>query len=120
MDEQKIRELGQKIEDLEYHIQVLKDMMIYEDGKSFNTIIIENRLSNDQVNKILDLMDDAANSIDNKTPIDHAEFERTIYEIVPERRNDYHLAEAIVENLRHRDRYATVYKYMKTHGMNLT
>ena len=47
------------------------------------------------------------------------DFEASIYEIVPERWGDYHLAQDIVASLNKEERYTDVYKALKERGMNI-
>lgn len=47
------------------------------------------------------------------------DFEASIYEIVPERWGDYHLAQDIVASLNKEERYTDVYEALKERGMNI-
>jgi hypothetical protein len=107
-----------RISHLEYRIKQLMSLVDPE-REPFTYHAMEADLTQEQVNKILDLMDETRERIKSGSAPSHHEFEGSIYDIVPSHDGDYHFAEGIVRTLDKTGRYEDVFKHYKEHGMNL-
>lgn len=85
----------------------------------FAYLVFENRLSREQYNDVLGYMDALNERIAKGITISKAEFERTIYSIVPSRDGDFHFTEDIVGSLKESGKYEAVYDELKKQGMNI-
>jgi len=103
---------------LEFQMELLKDLVDPE-LDPFAFLVFENRWSREQYHDILGLMDALNERILKGIQISKAEFERTIYEIIPRPQEDYHLPENIVRDLMASGKYEAVYEEMKRQGMNI-
>jgi len=112
------RELETRVKHLEERVEMLAEIADSE-TKPFTFLALESGLSHEQVKKILDLMERVRDTMKQKKPMHHAQFEQAIYEIVPTHKGDYHFAESVVLTLKDEHRYEDVYKHMKKSGMNL-
>lgn len=82
--------------------------------------MLEVGATKEQVTRTFDLMDDYWQFIKRDEEVrSHREFERSVYDIFPDRHGDYHFAEGIVQTLARGNRYREVYDYMLKNGMNL-
>lgn len=111
-------ELEARVKHLEERVEMLAEIADSK-TKPFTFLALESNLSDEQVKKILDLMDKVRESILQKKPMHHAQFEQAIYEIVPTHNRDFKFAESVVLTLNDEHRYEDVYKHMKKSGMNL-
>ena len=110
--------LEQKVERLEFYISLLQSLVDPERAP-FIYLVLETRLSREQLDAIYKLMDEVQDGIRQGNPINHADFEQRVYDIVPSKNGDYPFAESIVSTLNQEHRYTGVYKHMKADGMNI-
>jgi len=113
-----LNDLEKRIEHLEYRVSLLAEIADFE-RRPFIYAALEADLTKSQVKAIYDLMDEVFQTIRAGKPMNHHEFEKRIYEIVPSRFGDYHFAEDIVSTLNAEGRWIEVYKHMKKDGMNI-
>ena len=117
--------LEERIRVLESEIEELKDkenrLLTLTDPERhpFTHLTLELNLTKAQVRGIFSLMDEAERSLSTDQPMQHGEFERGVYEIVPTQAGNYHFAEDIVRTLNDSNQYTAVYTHMRTSGMNL-
>lgn len=114
----RINDLEKRIEHLEYQVSLLAEIADVE-TYPFIYAALEANLTKSQVKAIYDLMDEEHQAIKTGKPINHHEFEKRIYEIVPSRRGDYHFAENIVSTLNDKGRWVEIYNHLKKDGMNI-
>jgi hypothetical protein len=118
-EEKRIEELEMRVQHLEERIEMLLEL-VDSDKYPFMYLALESGLTKSQVEKIFDLMEEVSKAIfTKKKPMNHSEFEERVYRIVPTRKGDYHLAEAIVRSLNRKGQYQEVYQHMKKSGINL-
>ena len=110
--------LDERVERLEFYISLLQNLVDPEMAP-FLYHVLEARLSREQLDAIYKLMDEVQDGIRQGNPMNHADFEQRIYDIVPSKSGDYHFAESIVSTLNREHRYIGVYKHMKADGMNI-
>ena len=119
MTEDEFAELRSKVEELEYKLEMFMELVDSEQNP-FAYMVIELKLTREQVGQIYDLMDRWQDLIDNNTPnLNHHQFEQEVYQIVPSHYGDYHFAESIVSTLYQNQRWTDVYTFMKENGMNI-
>jgi hypothetical protein len=104
--------LEKRIEHMEYRIKLLAEIA---DSKRhpFTYMILESNLTEPQVRAIFDLMDRATKTIRNGEPMSRNEFEDRVYNIVQNRRGDYHFVDDIISSLKDEGRWAEVYEQLK-------
>jgi len=118
MDDNRLKDLERRLEHLEYRVKLLAEIADFEKHPFIYTVL-EADLTESQVRAIFDQMDKALKTIKNGKPVSHYEFEERIYEIVPNRRGNYHFAEDVVSTLNDEGRWGEVYKHLKKDGMNI-
>jgi len=118
MSEERITDLEKRLAHLDDKIRRLVSIAD-EDKHPFTHYTLECDLTKQQIDAIFSLMDEVHQSLSSANPIGHAEFERRVYEIVPNREGDYHFAEQIVATLKESQQYEDVYRHMKRDGMNI-
>lgn len=116
--EAKLAALEKRVAELEDKILRLLTLTDF-DKHPFTYHELEANLTKEQVEAVFDLMDEAQKSLASPKPMDHHDFERRVYEIVPARNGDYHFAEGIVGTLNQSGQYTDVFRQMKKSGMNL-
>jgi len=110
--------LEQRIVELEDKIRRLLGL-VDPDRHPFTYLTLEMDVTKQQVGAIFNLMDEAHKSLSSKKPMEHHDFERRVYSIVPTHDGDYHFAEDIVRTLADSDQYTDVYDHMRKSGINL-
>ena len=110
--------MEKRIQHLEERVKLMLELCDYE-RHPFIYTMLEANSTKDQIDKVLDLMDEARSSLQSVKPMHHAEFERRVYVIIPQRKGDYHFAEDIIATLNKEGRYTDVYQHMKKSGMNI-
>jgi hypothetical protein len=121
-----VKNLEDRIEALEKTVQQLETQIgrlrsIADTRKHpFTYLMLEYNITREQEEEIFKLMEHIRKEIfENKAPMNHANFEQMVYEIVPNRKGDYHFAENIVMCLNDTNQYPDVYLHMKKSGMNI-
>jgi hypothetical protein len=119
--------MSSRLSNLEIQVKELEDkirrllLLVDHDKDPFVYLTLEMNLTRDQIMDIYALMDQTDKSLSSGNPMHHAEFERRVHQIVPQREGDYHFAENIVRTLNTKGfKYKAVYKHLKESGMNLT
>ena len=79
--------LEERVEQLEFQVQLLFD------DSAISRYLFETKITKTQYHKIMDFMDTMRKKIDNDEEIHYCSFEQGIYDIVPERKGDYHFCE---------------------------
>lgn len=112
--ERRIQELEEELKDK------ISDLLQLVDHKRapFTYLMLEMNVNRHQVKDILDLMEEAKKSLATTKPMNGGEFEIRVYDIVPERKGDFHFAESIVGTLFEENRWVEVAEHMAKNGMN--
>lgn len=111
--------LEQRISQLEHRVEQLMQL-VDSDFSPFVYHMMEAEAIRTQVQRVHALMNDYGGQIKRgEETRSHAHFERSVYEIFPDRNGDYHFAEGIVRTLGRSGQYVNVYDYMMEDGMNL-
>ena len=87
MNEERIKMLEQKINDLEFRQQLLFD------NDEVSRLLFEYKITQSQYRSIMDLMDKYRETIGKREEVHHSIFEDEIYAIVPEHKSNYHMCE---------------------------
>jgi len=116
--EERLKALEDKVKFLEERIEMLIEIADSE-KRPFTYLALEYGLTKEQIERIYDLMDEVSKAIREGKTFHHSEFEDRIYQIVPQRKGDYHFAEEIVSTLNQEGRWQEVYQHMKKSGMNI-
>ena len=87
MNEEKMRMLEQRLDNLEFRQQLLFD------NDDVSRLLFEYNINQKQYRSIMDLMDKYRSAIDKGEKVHNSVFEDEIYEIVPEHKSDYHMCE---------------------------
>ena len=98
-------ELLKRIEKLEFK----QNLLLYNDEVS--RVIFEYDFSKEQYDKLMDLLDSYRNKIrQGKTEgVNNAQFERDVYEIIPEHKGNYHMCETILYTMKEANRWEEVF-----------
>lgn len=96
-------DINDRIEQLEFQQELL-----YENG-ALERYIYETHITRSQYNAIMKLMEHYRDKIDAHEAVDNATFEAEIYEIVPERKGDYHFCEMITQLFAEAQRWEEVF-----------
>ena len=118
MSEEKIRELERRISHLEERVNILAEIADFEKHPFLYTVL-ESNLTKEQITKIMDLMDKVEASLKTENPINHIQFERELYRIVPSMNGNFTFAKSIVMTLNDEHRWEAVYQHLKQDGMNI-
>jgi hypothetical protein len=116
--ESEIIRLEERVKFLEYRIKQLLQLVVPE-KHPFTYLCLESELTEDQEDRIFQLMDEVQKGVGEGKLMRHEEFEERVYNIVPARRGNYSFAEGIVATLNETNQYAEVYQHMKKDGMNI-
>jgi hypothetical protein len=118
MREEKMADLERRVADLEEKVIMLSQIADFE-NHPFIFSVLEANMNGKQVNQVLDLMTKAEESLKSEKPMNHIEFERAIYKIVPSQNGNYQFAKTIVMTLHDEERFNAVYEHFKKTGMNI-
>lgn len=106
--------LEERVEQLEFQVQLLFD------DSAISRYLFETKITKTQYHKIMDFMDTMRKKIDNDEEIHYRSFEQGIYDIVPERKGDFHfceiLAKLFAEEGRWEEVFPALYGGMAQHG----
>ncbi|MEI4770493.1 DUF1878 domain-containing protein [Psychrobacillus sp. FJAT-51614] len=107
---QKIQFLENEIKELK---QLQKEMEFRQDLIFFNTainrILYEYKITKEQYDKIMDLMDLYREKIGNKQKVSHETFEQQVYNIVTQHDGNYHLVEFLTMAFKEENRWGEVF-----------
>ena len=102
---------------LEFHNELLFE------NSDLSRYIYETKITREQYQAIMDLMDSYRNRIESGAEVNNSEFEQDIYALVPERRGDYHFCEIIshlfAENGQWEEVFPALYGHMPKYGGTL-
>lgn len=108
--DQKIQLLETEIQELK---QLQKEMEFRQDLIFFNTdvnrILYEFKITKQQNDEIMDLMDDYRKKIGNKEEVSHGTFEGQVYNIVTQHYGNYHFVEFLTKALKEENRWEEVF-----------
>ncbi len=79
------------------------------DNKDIDRLFFESGITREQHRAIMNLMETYRTRIDNGESVNHGTFEQNIYDIVSEKRGDYHFCEDIAQCLFEDHRYEEVF-----------
>lgn len=80
------------------------------DGSDYSRLLFEYRVTRDQSNTIMDLMDEYREQIESGNSVHHGSFEQRIYEIVPQHSGNYHFVESIAQENHRRGSWEEVFE----------
>lgn len=103
MDNEKIKELEERISHLEFR----QDLLFYNTPS--NRILYEGNIKKEQYDSIMDLMDKYRGYIANGETPSSGIFEREMYQIIPEHHGDYHFVEYITQAFKEERRWEEVF-----------
>jgi hypothetical protein len=107
-------EIERRVEELEYKVEVLHELIDDPKHHHFNHVILDNNLARSEVNKIFGLMDEVTVNLED-TSVD--EFEKKLYEIIPRMKGNSHFVESVIESLYEDGRYEDVYNRLIKRGI---
>lgn len=102
MENQKFSKLEQRVNMLEFKVQLLSEKT------NTSEILLEYDISKDQYNKIMDLMDEIRKNLSDGNKVTSSIFENKIYEIIG-KDGDYHFCEAIAKAFMEDNRWEEVF-----------
>lgn len=95
--------LEERIAQLEFQVELLFS------NTEIDRLFFERKITREQYHAIMDLMDTFRSKLDDGACIHHYDFERAIYEIVPERNGDYHFCESIAKLFAENQQWDEIY-----------
>lgn len=101
--ENEIKELKQLQKEMEFR----QDLIFY--NTAVNRILYEYKITKEQNDKIMDLMDDYRKKIDNRQKVSHGTFEQQIYDIVTQHDGNYHFVEFLTKAFKEENRWEEVF-----------
>lgn len=109
--------LEERVALLEFQVELLFN------NTSIDRLFFETKITRGQYRDIMDLMDSFRSKLDNGEEVNHNDFEREIYEIVPAQNGNYHFCEMIAEFFAEDGRWTEVfpalYGHMPKYGGNM-
>lgn len=106
--------LEERVEQLEFQVKLLFD------NSAISRYLFETNVTKTQHHEIMDFMDTVREKIDHGEQIRYGSFEQGIYDIVPERKGDFHfceiLAKLFAEEGRWEEVFPALYGGMAQHG----
>lgn len=109
-NEQKIKFLEEEIKELkrnQQEIEFRQDLIFF--SSAVNRILYEYKITKEQYNKIMDLMDNYRRKIENQEIVSHGTFEQQIYELIPHLKGNYHFAEYLTGAFKEENRWEEVF-----------
>ena len=99
-----------RIEAMEKQIELLTFQLerLYENS-ALDRYVFESRLTKEQFGLIMDLLDEKRREIDAGKKVRSSPFEEEVYEIVPEKRGQYHFCETITRLFAEEGRWEEVF-----------
>ncbi len=101
--EERIKALEEKVDILEFKIKLLAE------NSTVSRLLFEYDVTEEQYNKVMKLMDRYRDDIDESKDVNHSSFESQIYEIVPQRKYDYHFCEYLAQSFMEDGRWEEVF-----------
>ncbi len=83
--------IEERVAQLEFQLELLFT------NSSIDRFIYESKITREEYQKIMDLMDLYRDAIDSGKPVHHTQFEQEIYNIVPHKNGYYHFCELIAK-----------------------
>ena len=117
MDYQSLEQMEKRIENIEYRVKLLSEIADF-DNHPFIFTVLEVNLTEAQVTGIYDVMDQAREIIRSGKQSSLLKIEQGFYEIVPEKKGDYHFVEEIIGALKDERRWVEVYNHLKKKGFD--
>lgn len=97
-------ELSDRLDFIEFRQELLFS------NTELDRYLFEIKATRKQNTKILDLFDSLRNQIDNGQKVSSPGYEQSIYDLLPQINNDYHVAEIIAKLLHQEGRYEEVFE----------
>lgn len=112
-------DMEERIAQLEFQVELLFN------NADIDRLIFESKITREQYNAIMDLMDMMRSKIDNGEKVHHYEFEEGVYRIAPEKNGDYHFCELVAKLFAEERRWEEVFNALygdmpKYKNMNMT
>ncbi|KGX85872.1 hypothetical protein [Pontibacillus litoralis] len=101
--ENEVRELKTTLEELEF-----RQDLIFHDSP-VNRIIYEYKVTKQQYDKVMDLMDQYREKIENNEKVSHGVFEQKIYDLIPQQSGNYHFVEFLAAAFKEENRWEEVF-----------
>ena len=95
--------IEERIAQLEFEVELLFN------NSPVDRFVFESKISREQYNAIMDIFDSFRNKLDAGQAVHHYDFERRIYEIVPEKNGDYNFCELIAKLFAEQDQWDEVF-----------
>jgi Protein of unknown function (DUF1878) len=108
--------LDERIDLLEYQVELLAQIMQDPKHSHFNHIILERKLNRLDVNKIYGLLDMVS---ENPTATDRDDFLERLSDLIPKFSGDAMFASSILSSLNEDGKYTNVYEYLKYNDASL-
>ena len=118
MDSQIIEQMENRIQHLEYRIRLLSEIADY-DSHPFVYTVLEANLTESQVIGIYDLMDQATEIIRGGKELALCRIEQGIFELIPNKKGNYHLVKDIIGALNDEGRWVEVYNHLREKGADI-
>ena len=93
-----VKDLAERVERLEFWMELLVHM-VDPDVKPYSLVIMDRGFDRQRMNDVLWCMDAYRVRLERGNEFSMRDFEASIYEIVPEKWGDYHLAQDIMYTL---------------------
>lgn len=101
--EGEINELKQLLKEMEFR----QDLIFY--NSPVNRILYEYKITKEQYDKVMDLMDVFREKIGNKQKVSHGTFEQQVFNIVTQHDGNYHFVEFLTKAFKEENRWEEVF-----------
>lgn len=104
ISQEQYNEILERLNNIEFRQELLFE------NDEVSRILFEHEITQSQYRLIMDLMDEYRNRIRDNEDVSHGDFERCIYNIVPNKDGNYHFCEEIALAFKERKRWEEVFE----------
>ena len=103
MNNEQFEEIMKRLDDIEFRQELLFG------NSDLDRSVFEYKITREQYKAIMDVMDEYRVSIREGKECSHSEFERKLYDIVPDHNGDYHMCEELAKGFMDDGRWEEVF-----------
>ena len=118
MDSESIENMEKRIENLEYRVRLLSEIVDFE-HHPFICTALEANLTEAQVTAIYNLMDQARELIRSGKTVELLQLEAGIFQLIPQQKGNYNFVKDIIGTLNDERRWVEVYNHLKQQGIDI-
>ena len=104
ISQERYNEILERLNNIEFRQELLFE------NDEVSRILFEHEITQSQYRLIMDLMDEYRNRIRDNEDVSHGDFERRIYNIVPNKDGNYHFCEEIALAFKERNQWEEVFE----------